>query len=96
MEKFDLMPVPPMGFNTWYYYTDRFDEELIFRVADKLVETGLRDLGYRYIQIDYGWCVNGKDYPTRDENGDLLPDPHKFPHGMKYVADYLHSKGLKI
>ncbi|MBR6427918.1 MAG: glycoside hydrolase family 27 protein [Clostridia bacterium] len=96
MEKFDLMPVPPMGFNTWYYYTDRFDEELIFRVADKLVDTGLRDLGYRYIQIDYGWCVNEKDYPTRDENGDLLPDPHKFPHGMKYVADYIHGKGLKI
>ena len=91
-----LMRTPPMGFNTWYYYTDHFDDALIRSIADKLVATGLRDLGYRYIQIDYGWCVNEKDYPTRDENGDLLPDPHKFPYGMKALADYLHERGLKI
>lgn len=91
-----LAKTPPMGFNTWYYYTDRFDENTIRAVADKLVSTGLAELGYRYIQIDYGWCVNGKGYPTRDENGDLLPDPQKFPGGMKALADYLHERGLKI
>jgi len=91
-----LVRTPPMGFNTWYYFTDRYDEDLIKAIADKLVATGLRDLGYRYIQIDYGWCVNGKGYATRDENGDLLPDPVKFPSGMKALADYLHARDLKI
>ena len=91
-----LMKTPAMGFNTWYYYTDRFDENLIKAVADKLVSTGLRDLGYRYIQIDYGWCVNNKGYDTRDANGDLMPDPVKFPSGMKALADYLHERELKI
>ena len=56
-----------------------------------MVELGLKDLGYEYVVIDDCWALK-----TRDENGCLQADPEKFPHGMKAVADYIHSKGLKF
>lgn len=82
---------PPMGWNSWNTFGADINEQLIFDTADKMVETGLRDLGYEYLVIDDCWSVR-----ERDENGKLVPDPQKFPHGMKAVADYVHSKGLKF
>ena len=55
-----------------------------------MVETGLRDAGYQYIILDDLW------HGERDDNGIIHPDPKKFPNGMKVVADYVHSKGLKF
>lgn len=79
-----LSRTPPMGFNTWYYYTDRFDENLIKAIADKLVSTGLADLGYRYYQIDYGWCVKREGIFLQEmKRVILLPDPQKFPNGIE-------------
>ena len=83
--------LPPMGWNTWNTFAQNISEELILQSADAMVETGLKDEGYEYIVIDDCWALR-----ERDKAGNLVPDPAKFPHGMKYVADYIHSKGLKF
>ena len=82
---------PPMGWNSWNTFGAAINEQLIFDTADKMVETGLSELGYEYLVIDDCWSLR-----ERDENGRLVADPKKFPHGMKAVADYIHSKGLKF
>ena len=80
-----------MGWNTWNTFAQNISEELILQSADAMVETGLKDEGYEYIVIDDCWALR-----ERDKAGNLVPDPAKFPHGMKYVADYIHAKGLKF
>lgn len=82
---------PPMGWNSWNTFGADINEQLIFDTADKMVETGLSALGYEYLVIDDCWALK-----ERDENGRLVADPQKFHHGMKAVADYVHSKGLKF
>lgn len=86
-----LKNTPPMGWNTWNTFGEKIDEQLIMQSADKLCELGFDKLGYNYIVIDDCWALR-----SRDQNGRLVPDEKKFPHGMKYVADYVHSKGLKL
>lgn len=85
-----LAPVPPMGWMTWNQFGPDISEDLIKEMADALVSSGMADAGYQYIIIDDLW--QGK----RDENGILQPDKSKFPNGMKALADYVHSKGLKL
>uniref|UniRef100_A0A4W3GGH7 Alpha-galactosidase n=1 Tax=Callorhinchus milii TaxID=7868 RepID=A0A4W3GGH7_CALMI len=60
-------------------------------MADRLAEDGWVELGYRYINIDDCWMA-----PERDPEGKLAPDPTRFPSGIKALADYVHSKGLKL
>ncbi len=82
---------PPMGWNSWNTYGADISDELIRSVANRLIETGLKEAGYEYVVIDDCWSL--KD---RDCNGRLVPDPEKFPNGIKALADYIHSKGLKF
>lgn len=82
---------PPMGWNSWNTFTWNINEDLIKETADIMVSSGLKDAGYEYVVIDDCWSLK-----QRDENGCLVADPEKFPHGMKAVADYVHSKGLKF
>lgn len=82
---------PPMGWNSWNTFGENINEKMIFETADVMAESGLRDKGYEYLVIDDCWSLR-----ERTENGRLVPDPEKFPHGMKAVADYVHSKGLKF
>jgi alpha-galactosidase len=88
-----LARTPPMGFNNWNATecTSAFNESFVLGVADTFVSAGLKDVGYQYVNIDDCWAL-----PSRDSNGNLVPDPVRFPHGIKYVADYVHSKGLKF
>ena len=79
---------PPMGWNSWNYYAGRVDDKAIRAAADQLVSSGMKDAGYVYVNIDDTW--EGK----RDASGVLHPNA-KFPD-MKALADYVHSKGLKI
>ncbi|WP_171681431.1 cohesin domain-containing protein [Paenibacillus planticolens] len=81
---------PPMGYSTWNAVRFNVNEELIRKVADSMVSSGLRDLGYKYVNIDDGW------QGSRDANGKLTANKTKFPSGMKALSDYVHSKGLKI
>ena len=82
---------PPMGWNSWNTFGEKIDEELILQIADRMVDEGYREAGYQYLIIDDCWALK-----ERDEHGLLVPDPKKFPHGMKAVADYVHGKGLKF
>ena len=82
---------PPMGWNSWNTFGENINEKMIFETADVMAESGLRDKGYEYLVIDDCWSLR-----ERDENDRLVPDPGKFPHGMKAVADYVHSKGLNF
>ena len=90
-QKFENMaPTPPMGWNTWNKFSCSINEKLIRESADAMVSSGLKDAGYNYVVLDDCW--HGK----RDSLGFIHPDPEKFPSGMKALADYVHSKGLKL
>ena len=92
-QKFENVALtPPMGWNSWNTFEVNINEDLVKKTADMMVSSGMKDAGYEYIVLDDGWMV--KDH--RDKNGDLIPDPVKFPHGMKALIDYVHSKGLKF
>ena len=91
MENKFLGLTPPLGWNSWNTFTWQINEELIKQVADTFVESGLKDAGYEYVVIDDCWSEK-----QRDENGRLVPDHWKFSEGIKPVADYVHSKGLKF
>ncbi len=85
-----LADTPQMGWSTWNKFQGNISEDIIKGIADALVETGLRDAGYTYINIDDCW--HGK----RNADGFIQADEKKFPGGMKAVADYLHERGLKL
>src|SRR5947209_2857449 len=85
-----LARTPPMGWNSWNKFGCNVSEQLIKEVADALVSTGMRDAGYQYVVIDDCWQVG------RDTQGNIIPDPQRFPSGMKALADYVHAKGLKF
>lgn len=85
-----LTPTPPMGWMTWNLFQGNINEQLIRETADAMVEGGFRDAGYEYIFIDDLWQGG------RDRHNNIIPDPKKFPSGIKALADYVHSKGLKL
>ena len=82
---------PPMGWNSWNTFTSDINEKLIMETADAMAELGMPGYGYDYLVIDDCWSER-----ERNAEGRLVADPEKFPHGMKHVADYVHSKGLKF
>ncbi len=87
-----LSRTPPLGFNTWNTFAADISDQVIREMADVMVEKGLRDAGYEYLVIDDCWSKRKRD----PETGKIVPDPVKFPDGMKAVSDYVHSKGLKF
>ncbi len=91
-QKFEgLAETPPLGWNSWNTFGTDINEKLVMEIADKFEELGFKDAGYEYIVLDDGWMAK-----ERDANGNLVADPVKFPSGMKALADYIHSKGLKF
>lgn len=87
-----LAATPPMGWNSWNMFGNAINETAIRETADAIVSSGLKECGYQYVVIDDCWSQKG----GRDRNGDLVPDPAKFPSGMRALADYVHNLGLKI
>ena len=85
-----LARTPPMGWNSWNKFGCNVSEQLIKEIADAMVASGMRKAGYRYINIDDCWQV------SRDSAGNIVADPLRFPGGIKALADYVHSKGLKL
>ncbi len=79
---------PPMGWNSWNHFKAQVDDATVRGVADAIASNGMKDAGYVYINIDDTWEGN------RDANGNIQPNS-KFPD-MKALADYVHSKGLKL
>ena len=87
-----LVNTPPMGFNTWNTFGGNISDSLVRESADAIVNSGLKDAGYQYVVIDDCWSLKTRD----SETNRIMPDPEKFPHGMKALADYVHAKGLKF
>ena len=85
-----LALTPPMGWNSWNKFGCDVTEGLIKETAAAMVSTGMKDAGYRYVVIDDCWQVR------RDEKGRIVPDPARFPSGMKALADDVHAKGLRF
>jgi alpha-galactosidase len=86
-----LARTPPMGWNDWNAYGCNVSETLVKQTADKMVSSGMAAAGYQYVNIDDCWMTK-----SRDANGNLVPDPAKFPDGISGTAAYVHSKGLKL
>jgi alpha-galactosidase len=80
-----------MGFNNWNAFGCDVNETLILETADLFVASGLKDVGYEFVNIDDCWAMM-----ERGADGRLVPDPIKFPSGIIGVADYVHSLGLKL
>ncbi|MBC7946759.1 MAG: glycoside hydrolase family 27 protein [Chitinophagaceae bacterium] len=92
-QKFEGLAMrPPMGWNSWNTFETKISEQLVKETADIMVSSGMRDAGYLYIVLDDGWMAKERD----SISGDLVPDPVKFPGGMKALVDYVHAKGLKF
>jgi alpha-galactosidase len=83
-----LAKTPPMGWNSWNKFRTRISDQIVREIADAMISSGMRAAGYEYINIDDGWQWK------RDGRGNILPNPN-FPD-MKALADYVHSKGLKL
>ncbi|WP_086839705.1 NPCBM/NEW2 domain-containing protein [Amycolatopsis kentuckyensis] len=86
-----LALTPPMGFNNWNTTGCAVDERLIRDTADIFVDKGLKAAGYEYVNVDDCWAE-----PERDADGRMQANKARFPSGIKALADYVHSKGLKF
>jgi alpha-galactosidase len=85
-----LARTPPMGWNSWNRFGCNVSETLIREVAAAISTNGMREAGYQYVTIDDCWQV------ARAADGTIVPDPVRFPNGMKPLADYVHGQGLKF
>jgi alpha-galactosidase len=85
-----LALTPPMGWNSWNKFACDNNEQTVRDAADAMASSGMRDAGYQYVVIDDCWQT------ARDANGFIIADAKKFPSGIKALADYVHSRGLKF
>ena len=85
-----LAPTPPMGWMSWNYLGENINEDNLKAMADLMVSEGFLEAGYNYLFIDDCWQGG------RDNRNNIIADPVKFPNGIKALADYVHSKGLKL
>ena len=80
---------PIMGWSSWNAFRVDISEDIIKHQADLMIEKGLKEAGYRYVNIDDGY------FGKRDANGVMQTNEKRFPNGMKPVADYIHGLGMK-
>ena len=84
-----ISEVPPMGWNSWNTFYDRYAADLIMEIADIMADQGYLEKGYRYLILDDCWAER-----ERDRDGNLTPSREKFPNGIRPVIDSVHKKGL--
>ncbi len=85
-----LARTPPMGWNSWGHFRCDIDERIILETASAMATNGMRAAGYTYVIVDDCWQIG------RDAEGNILPDPSRFPSGIKALADHAHSLGMKF
>jgi alpha-galactosidase len=89
-----LAATPPMGWNSWYTFGCTFNEDMVKAAARAMATpvngVSMKDAGYTYVNLDDCWQVG------RDSIGEIVADPKRFPSGMKALADYIHSLGLRF
>ncbi|GAB7067248.1 glycoside hydrolase family 27 protein [Mycobacterium hodleri] len=81
---------PPMGWNSWNSGIE-VDDKSIRETADAMVSSGMKGVGYEYVNVDAGWSAH-----ERNSDGELVPDPLRFPFGLKPLVDYVHARGLRF
>src|SRR5437764_6691214 len=86
----NLALTPPMGWNSWNKFACNVSEDMIKSMAEAMLKSGMKDAGYQYVVIDDCWQV------SRDAAAYIVADPQRFPSGIKALADYVHSLGLKF
>ena len=86
-----LAPTPPMGWNSWNRFGPFISERLVLETADAMIKSGMRDAGYGYVVIDDAWQES-----VRDDAGDLVENRWAFPHGLGWLADRLHERGMRF
>jgi alpha-galactosidase len=84
-----LAATPYMGWNTYYGVGGVFDEQTIMSIAEALIDRGLARAGYRIVWLDFGWAPG-----ARDADGELTIDSGQWPHGLRWLTDQLHARGL--
>ncbi|KOS41801.1 hypothetical protein ACN38_g7318 [Penicillium nordicum] len=93
VRKDDVGRLPALGWNSWNAFGCDINSTKVIIAANEVVNLGLKDLGYEYINIDDCWSVKN----TRDKKTNrLVPDPSKFPDGISGVAEKVHDLGLKV
>jgi len=86
-----LAKTPPMGWNSWNKFGCKgLNEKVVRETADTMVSSGMKDAGYQFVILDDCWQTG------RDASGNIVADADRFPSGIKALADYVHSKGLKF
>ena len=80
-----------MGWNSWNRFGPFISERLVLETADALIASGMRDAGYRYVVIDDAWHES-----VRDDDGDLAENRWAFPHGMRWLGEEIHRRGLRF
>jgi alpha-galactosidase len=86
-----LAKTPPMGWNSWNKFACKgLNEKVVRETADAMVNNGMKDAGYQFVILDDCWQT------SRDANGNIVADTERFPSGIKALADYIHSKGMKF
>jgi alpha-galactosidase len=86
-----LAPTPPMGWNSWNKFACNITADFVKGIAQAMVDSGMKDAGYRYVNIDDCWSL-----AARAADGSLQNDPARFPQGIAPVADFVHGLGLKL
>lgn len=82
--------LPAMAWSSWNHFQGSVSDPLLREVADAMVSSGLRDLGYKWLNLDDGWAVG------RMPNGTIIPDPKLFPYGLGNLSAYIRSQGLEM
>ncbi len=87
-----LAPTPPMGWNGWNHFgcSEKINEDFVKEIVLAMVNSGMKDAGYEYVVLDDCWQIG------RDARGNIIPDPKKFPSGMRALGDYIHKHGMKF
>ena len=86
-----LALTPPMGWNSWNVFGDAISADVVARIADAIVASGMRDVGYSYLNLDDFWHA-----PARAADGTPVAHPERFPDGIAALADVVHERGLKL
>lgn len=86
--------LPAMGWNSWNEYACDINEDVFLQVSDLLIELGLKDAGYNYVNIDDCW--SNLEQRRDGTTSQILPDYNKFPDGIQGLAEKIHAKGLKM
>jgi len=87
----DICPTPPMGWSSWNTFRNEIDENLFKQTGQAMVDKGLVEAGYKYINLDDNWHSN-----QRDDNGRLQGDLVRFKHGIPNLVKELNAMGLKV